>query len=435
MFRWKDKFNSLAFRFSLISISCLLILIIIFGGLISWSFKKNIDQTLINYLSSQVDLLVAGTNIDNNGNIHIDDKLKILNKTPCVWQISYNNYQVNKNLKIKNIKIIKSTTGDGDLVSFEYNDVKMRAVIKNLEFPSNKIVSYIYGLPEQNISSLSEDEIKDFYYSLIILISILTIVLTIIVFTQVKYSLLPLHKIKSALEDVFLGKTSRIQGVFFSEVKPLINELNQLLDYSDNLIERHRTFASNLAHSIKTPLSVIKNISNNGQINEQVKIIELIINRNLARLRVAGSSNLLGSRTEIVPIIKIIGKNYSKLYQKEITINADEQCYFKGDESDLYEVIGNIVENACKFASSKISISVTCLERIVITIEDDGKGIKSDNDKNALFKRGSRLDESVDGTGIGLTITKEIIELYGGSIKLSDSKLGGLKVEIIFNKS
>jgi signal transduction histidine kinase len=284
------------------------------------------------------------------------------------------------------------------------------------------------------MSSLTKDEINAFQTFVIVLTMLLVIALIIIIIAQIRFLLNPITLLKSSLADVIDGKDTSIKGKFFSEITPLVDELNKLFDYSVKLIDRHRTFANNLAHSIKTPLSVIRNHDKSELVNEQVKIIELIINRNLARLRIAGGNNLLSARTEIGPIISVIGKNYGKLYQKEIEQNLEENCFFKGDESDLYEVIGNIVENACKFAKSKVRLTLKSSDKNEIIIEDDGKGIDFNKINLDLFSRGTRLDENVAGTGIGLTLTKEIIDIYEGSIELTPSELGGLKVVIRFEK-
>ena len=213
------------------------------------------------------------------------------------------------------------------------------------------------------------------------------------------------------------------------EIQQLSDEINYLLHYMDGIVKRHRRFSGNLAHALKTPLTIIQGDTDSTLIKNQVETMLNIIDRNLSKAQTLGTTNILSIKTPILPVVKRISDGFGKVYQKNISIDGDKQAVFRGDEVDLYEVLGNLIENACKYGKDRIAIT---LDPNKIIIEDDGPGIDEANHE-PVKQRGLRLDESIDGSGLGLSIANDIIELYGGSLNLGKSTLGGLQATLIFN--
>ncbi|MFN3627131.1 MAG: ATP-binding protein, partial [Parvibaculum sp.] len=241
------------------------------------------------------------------------------------------------------------------------------------------------------------------------------------------------------------GRATKLEGEFPAEIEPLAEELNGLLEGNREVLERARTHVGNLAHALKTPLSVLTNEarSHDGPFGETVRRTTMQmreqIDRHLARARMAASANVLGANTPVKPVLKRIANALERIHAERgiaIEIDCADETGFRGEAQDLEEVAGNLIDNACKWAEENVRVTVTAagIERrnrpyILIAVEDDGPGLPEEARKTAL-KRGARLDESKPGSGLGLSIVTEIAELYGGELKLETSSLGGLKAAL-----
>lgn len=289
-----------------------------------------------------------------------------------------------------------------------------------------------------------DDDVANFVARLVVILVLFGFSLVLASYFLVRFGLRPLAGATRALEDIRDGKSDRIDGVYPSEVQPLIDETNALLSSNKAVIERARTQVGNLAHSLKTPIAVIRNelapnklkdkpvstvllLEQIGQMQDQIQIY-------LERARVSARHATITSRTDataaIEKLVRVIGKLNPDL--EIIFVNPQETpLFFAGEESDFQEVIGNLLENASKFASSKIiiSISVPNQTNLTISIEDDGVGL-SEAEAKAVLGRGKRLDESKPGSGLGLSIVKDILKEYRGEMQLTKSSHGGLKVEL-----
>ena len=195
----------------------------------------------------------------------------------------------------------------------------------------------------------------------------------------------------------------------------------------------------NLAHALKNPLTVIQNeakaIDNErGRvIREQTTAMANSVNRYLSQARIAGTADVLGTRTDVKTIIEDLCFSMERLYQEkelEIQRSLPQACWFRGEAQDLEEMLGNLIDNACKWAKNKVRIRARHVgERLLIIVEDDGPGIPRQR-KLEVLKRGYRLDEKVHGSGLGLDIVQDIAGLYRGSISLNQSPWGGLSVHL-----
>jgi signal transduction histidine kinase len=268
--------------------------------------------------------------------------------------------------------------------------------------------------------------------SLLILLGLLALA----ALAQVLVGLAPLRAMQRALNDVREGRAQRLQGRFPSEVQPLINDFNQVLTTNADVVARARTQAGNLAHALKTPLAVMAQAASTSAADlpalvlAQVGVSRRHIDGHLTRSRVAASLRLPGQRTPVAPVIGGLLRVMERVHAERRLAFAlapmDDTLSFAGEEQDLQEMLGNLLDNACLWARSAVRIgAVREGETLVISVEDDGPGVSAEQ-RSAVLARGARLDESAPGSGLGLAIVADLARLYGGDIALERSALGGL---------
>ncbi|MFQ5955367.1 MAG: ATP-binding protein, partial [Kiloniellales bacterium] len=269
--------------------------------------------------------------------------------------------------------------------------------------------------------------------------------LVLAVLIQVRYGLRPLRRIRTALAEIRAGRAERLEGEFPAEVTPLAEELNGLLDHTAEVLARARTHVGNLAHALKTPLTVLGNEADaaGGQLAEtvhrQTAMMRRQVDHHLTRARTAGQARVLGARTELRPVLDAIARTLEKIHaERGIAMSLDSPAGlgFRGERHDLEEMFGNLIDNACKWARGRVRVEAFSAAapghggpRLIIRVEDDGPGVSA-AERAALFGRGKRLDQAVPGSGLGLAIVRNIAGLYGGEVELGDSNLGGLRVTL-----
>lgn len=256
---------------------------------------------------------------------------------------------------------------------------------------------------------------------------------------QIYYGLHPLRRIRRGLADIRNGRTDRLEGRFPSEVTPLAQELNAYLGQISEIVERARTHVGNLAHSLKTPLSVLTNEARTASgplaetVRRQAEIMNRRVNHYLVRARTAATGRVLGSRAAVRPVLEDLARTLKRIHSArdiDISFDAPAALAFHGDRQDLEEMVGNLLDNACKWATARVAVTaVRDGDTLRITVDDDGPGLAEEQRQTAR-SRGGRLDESVPGTGLGLSIVEEIAGLYGGSLTLADAPSGGLRAVI-----
>lgn len=257
---------------------------------------------------------------------------------------------------------------------------------------------------------------------------------------QVRYGLSPLRRIGEALAEIRAGRADRLTGPVPRELAPLTHELNALLAHNAQVVERARTHVGNLAHALKTPLSVIANEAATASgplaatVARQVAAMRTQVDHHLARARALGSGQVLGARCRVEPVLQDLVRALTRIHAARnvsLSIDCPAELAFRGEREDLEEMAGNLLENACKWARARVAVraSVQAGEMLTLTVEDDGPGI-AEGERARAIERGTRLDESVPGTGLGLAIVRDICALYGGTIALGDAELGGLSVRV-----
>jgi signal transduction histidine kinase len=265
------------------------------------------------------------------------------------------------------------------------------------------------------------------------------------VIIQVQVGLRPLFALRREVAAVRTGKAERVAGDYPTELEPLASELNALVAHNQEVVERQRTHVGNLAHALKTPLSVMLTEAD----QQQGKLAEIVIRQaetmreqvdhHLRRARAAARSQGQGERTPIAPVLEELSRTLERIFRDRGVVvdwRAPDDLSFQGERQDLLEIAGNVMENACKWSNGKVRATAvaTSPTQLTLTVEDDGAGLPSER-RDEVLERGARLDENAPGSGLGLSIVDELARAYGGSLGLSSSPLGGLKIELILPRA
>jgi signal transduction histidine kinase len=292
-----------------------------------------------------------------------------------------------------------------------------------------------------------DNETRSFDGALVITFGVLGIVLLLTTTFQVRFGLAPLKRISEGLAAIRSGATERLEGAFPVEIAPLARETNALIDANREIVSRARTHVGNLAHALKTPISVMMNEATGTEplalkVREQTEIMRDQVARHLERARLAAARvATIGTVTDVQAVVMALARSMEKIHHDRgvaIDVDAPEGARFRGERQDLEEMIGNLVDNACKWAQSRVAIEVFPERpdpkddrRVVrIVVDDDGPGL-SPQQREQVARRGRRLDETKPGSGLGLSIVMELATLYGGGLTLGTAPIGGLRAELV----
>lgn len=291
-----------------------------------------------------------------------------------------------------------------------------------------------------------EDAIADFTALLATALGVLGLGLVAATFVQVRYGLQPLRVVRRELASIRSGDAELLEGDLPVEIEPLQDELNALLQSNRAVVERARTHVGNLAHALKTPLSVITNEADGKRgvlprlVRDQAELMRNQINHHLERARMAARAAVAHGPIEVEPVVSALVRTLERIYvdrSLELSLECPGDVKFLGEKHDFEEMVGNLLDNACKWAKSKVTMRVIRRKdpdkvggvRIVIFVDDDGPGLTLQKRKAAM-KRGQRLDESKPGSGLGLSIVTELADVYRGTFKLKVAPLGGLRARL-----
>jgi len=261
-------------------------------------------------------------------------------------------------------------------------------------------------------------------------------------FWQVRKGLSALDDLRVQLSAVRQGRERQIAGRYPAEVEPLVSDLNALLDHRDHAVRRAVAKAGDLAHGLKTPLAVLAQEAARADaaghrdlaesIEQQVDRMRRQVDYHLAQARAAASGATPGARCAVAESAASLARTLQRLHADRVAIdvNVDAAHVFRGQREDLDEMLGNLLDNACKWARSRVAIASAAGDHsVVITVDDDGPGLDGSM-REAVLHRGVRADEAAPGSGLVLAIVRDLAELYGGSIALDASPLGGLRARL-----
>lgn len=292
-----------------------------------------------------------------------------------------------------------------------------------------------------------ERNVTSFRNRLAIALALAGLGLVTVTWFQVRFGLHPLRRIEKGLAAIRSGDATRLEGNLPAEIEPLQYELNQLIQSNQEIIERARTQVGNLAHALKTPLAVITNEARDdkspfaSKVAEQANLMRDQVNHYLDRARMAARAGAIGRAAEIKPVLEPLVRALERIYREKevrITLECPDGVSFQGEKQDLEEMLGNLTDNACKWAKQNVTLTVVEQaptvrggggKRVRITLDDDGPGL-SDEQIAKIGKRGVRLDEAKPGSGLGLSIVTDLAQSYRGRLELARSQKGGLSATL-----
>ncbi len=303
---------------------------------------------------------------------------------------------------------------------------------------------YIYAVAGDAVEI--DDIVADFTAMLTIAFSVLGAGLLIATFFQVRYGLRPLRDIGNELAAIRSGEASKLEGDPPEEIQPLQEELNALIQSNQAIIERARTHVGNLAHALKTPLSVITNEARERgdpfaeKIAGQAELMREYITHHLSRAQVAARVSIVGGVTDVNETVTSLTNALTRIYSERnlrFEVECPQDAKFRGEKQDLQEMVGNLLDNACKWAEEKIYIQVKVENSkqaggrtLTVFVDDDGPGL-TQSELEAVVKRGKRLDETKPGSGLGLSIVADLSGMYNGSFALQQAPTGGVRAKLL----
>lgn len=260
------------------------------------------------------------------------------------------------------------------------------------------------------------------------------------VILQVRVGLKPLFDLRDEVMDVRKGRAERVAGRYPSELEPLAQELNALVAHNQEVVERQRTHVGNLAHALKTPLSVMLAEASRAEgslaeiVGRQAQVMRTQVDHHLRRARTAARAQGSRDRTFVTPTLEELARTLERIFEARgvmIDWTSPDDLAFQGERQDLLEIAGNIMENACKWCRRGVWVSAEAVsdDLLRLVVEDDGQGLPPEG-RSEVLKRGARLDESAPGSGLGLSIVDELVRAYGGRMILGESGHGGLRVSL-----
>jgi signal transduction histidine kinase len=449
--------NSLSFRLiassALVAIVLLLSAGVLLNGLFQQALERNFDQRL----RSTLDGLLANVELNESGVPQlqgpISDNRFTLPLSGWYWQISLPTKTVaelkSSSLLEKNIEVdpthlqTRDAEGVASFSSIDSQGQQLRVIEERLKlFGSEQDYSFIVA---GNFDEL-KNEVQAFRKALLLVLGLLGAGLLAAILAQVKYALRPLVEMQHRLNDIRSGKIELLHDEFPQEIQPVADELNLLVQSNFEIIDRARMQVGNLAHALKTPISVLTNEARDSKaplaakVKEQIDVMRDQVNLYLDRARRAARAQTIGSSTEVEPVLQSLARTLQRINQDRklsIKVEASSGLRFRGERQDLEEMIGNVMDNACKWAKSEIYVKAILLPQnqddgrswLKITVDDNGPGIPADKRADAL-KRGQRLDESKPGSGLGMSIITETVAMYSGKVELAQADLGGLQVNL-----
>jgi len=438
--------RSIAFRLVASSALWVIFTLVITEVVLAGLFRNHVERSFDNTLNVHMEELLAFSAVDEAGRVimkrHPSDPQFVRPLSGWYWELRTGEGDVERSRSLwdqrLDVPIAELGEKPNAFSTIGPHGKPIRVMTRTFTVPDgDKPFTIIVAGPAEAI----ETAVQEFVSTLVFALMMLGVGLITAVIVQVRYGLWPLKHMRDTLADIRAGRTVRLTGEFASEIKPLADELNALLSHNAEVITRARSQAGDLAHALKTPLAVLTNEADrlSGEsrdtIIEQSALMAGQIDRHLSRARVAGAHGVLGARTDVHAAVEGLCRTLRRIYEErqiEISMNGTEGVAFRGDRQDLEEMLGNLIDNACKWARRQVQVHAEvdkASNTFILEVIDDGPGIPDVSMKEVL-RRGQRLDESIPGSGLGLSIACDIAELYKGSLTLGASSSGGLSARL-----
>ncbi len=418
--------------------------LLITGFVLTGLFRNHVENNFDKEMHDQLEELLALAGVDEDGNTvfqrHPVEPRYNRPLSGWYWEIMALGEPVDKSRSLWDQRLAPPEQLAHDRETAFYligpREEPLRALARTYTLPDAKApVTILVAGPAGDIQKAT----RGFAGILAIALSVLGFGLIAAAFFQVRFGIKPLIQMREELAQVRAGRATRMVGPFAAEIEPLAAEVNALLDHNSEILERARTSAGNLAHALKTPLAVLLNEANHIEgavadiIRHEAATMNDQISRHLSKARAAGSRGVLGVRADLGETTLALQRTLARIHEDkklEMTVHGMEGLSFQGERQDLEEMLGNLMDNACKWANTLVRIEGRKEGQwLLLSVEDDGPGIP-ENALSDVIDRGRRLDETTPGSGLGLSIVRDVAELYEGKLDLALSPLGGLAARL-----
>lgn len=439
---WRLRLASGSLSRRMIGIAAAWIFLLLLGGglaldrVLTNAITRNFDDGQQYVLTS----MVAAAEIDDFGEVRLNrplgDQRFLEPNSGFYWQINGDHFAPFRSRSLWDRALKADARHVDEAVhvydSREFPEETIRVAERDIILPGSQTV---WRFQVAQSRELLDAQIGTLRKTLIRSFALLALGLIALAALQTLYGLWPLRSLRQAIVEMRAGRASRIaEEELPDEVAPLVEELNGLLSHNETQAEEARRHAGNLAHALKTPLTVIMNAATahasdlSDTVIREATTMRRQVDHHLARARAVGRRGNVHSRAEIWPSLESVERAVARLYP-DVRFDMDgiKTLSVHVERQDLDEMLGNLIENAAKYGGGSVFVTISAEEGMaVIAVEDDGSGISPD-DREKLFNRGVRLDSSKPGTGLGLAIVRDVAEIYGGTITLDESEdMGGV---------
>lgn len=449
---WRLLTRTLSARLFILSSIWAIVSVSAVAFFISTGYRDNSERRLQELLTANIYALMANVEPDKDGKLigspDLRDARFLKFQSGFYWSVT--------EMKNPSNRLVSTSLVDGKILqnlSVDF-DSNFERTFNTTDNAGNNLIGVeaqvflgegddVYSFKITGNKGSLDGDVSEFTRQLLVSLFLFALGFILVSYFLVRWGLSPLGEISNSLSDIREGKATKLEGEFPSEVQPLVDEANSLIHSNNVVVERARTQVGNLAHSLKTPLAVLKNEAGNTKpqirslIEGQIEQMQSQIQTYLDRARIAARVGSVTSRTQVTPVVERLVRVMNKLNPEldfSVVNNNNSDLAFGGEQQDLEEMLGNLLENASKFANHKIKIILVELDdSLTISVEDDGQGLASHESEKAL-SRGGRIDETKPGSGLGLSIVKDIVSEYAGSIDLKRSKYGGLSAKLTLPK-
>jgi signal transduction histidine kinase len=426
----------------------IMVLLIGGGAALDRVLTSSVEQNFDNQLEYVLTAMIASAEIGPDGEIRMNrplgDQRFLEPNSGLYWQITGKGAIPFPSRSLWDRALRPPADHDDQSVHFrdsnEFADEPLRIAERSIKLPDSDI-SWDF-MVAQSRDSL-DAQVTELRSVLVTSFLLLALGLIILAALQTFYGLWPLRTVRKAIAEMRSGRESRVTEALPDEVMPMVNELNALLDHNEKQAEESRRHAGNLAHALKTPLTVIMNsaTAKAGDLDETVireaTTMRRQVDHHLARARAVGRRGHSHSRAQVWDSLESVERAVSRLYSHvRLDMAGNQSLAARVERQDLDEMLGNLIENAAKYGGGSVFVTVEDAGDFVeMLVEDDGQGIP-DSERERIFDRGARLDTGKPGTGLGLAIVRDVVEIYGGSVRLEESEdLGGLLVRLRLPKA
>lgn len=411
------------------------------GGVLAWAFRDSVETEFTYRLDALLRSMIASMDVTSNGSVTLvrplgDPRFDQV-YSGWYWQVTESSGRLLRSRSLWDATLGTGGTGT-ELHTRQAAGPKGEDLLiaeRDLLFPGQ--ASPVHVQVAADINEVRAG-VRRFDLVLISSLSLLGLGLVLAILIQVRFGLRPLRRLSTDLAAVRTGMRARLEGRYPVEVAPLAEAMNAVLDHDEELIERARTHVGNLAHGLKTPLAVLaaENAAspNPALAQAQIQTMRRLIEHHLGRAAaVAGAGRVIGAGTPVGEVAKGIATVLEKVFAERrvsIGVHVTEGTLFLGHREDLEEILGNLLENACKWAAGHVRLTASTDDQALrIVVDDDGPGMSEEAAQEASL-RGRRLDEAAPGWGLGLSIVTDLVDVNGGRIDFRRSDLGGLSVAI-----